>query len=693
MERRPPSGGQAKHAMSEKIEPLAADVESAGDEEAARSTNGGRFPPGELSPELLHDPYGEEVLDISRGDFEAMLAQHQTASGDFREGEIVKAKVLRVTDSVVILEFGFKSEGAVPVDEFKDAVSIEPGQEVEVLLESLEDDDGVVILSKKKADFLRVWELIRDAYDNDRPVKGLLTRKIKGGVTVDIMGVDAFLPGSQIALRRVANIEDLVGQTYDLKIIKLNKRRRNIVVSRRVLLERERKKKRSRLVKELLIGQVREGVVKNITDFGAFIDLGGLDGLLHITDMSWGRVGHPSEVLDIGDAMDVKVLDIDWDRERISLGLKQLLPYPWTDITERYPVGARVRGKVVSITNYGAFVELQKGVEGLVHISEMSWTRNVRHPSKLVSIGDVIESVILKVDSKEEKISLGMKQIHEDPWLALPVKYPSGTRLGGTVRNLTTFGAFVEIEPGIDGLVHVSDMSWTKRVEHPSEVVRKGDEIEVVILDVDGDNKRISLGVKQLQDDPWPVLVAQFPKGHEQPGTVVRLQDNGVVMELGDDVEGFVPGSHTGVEPEGLEYHYRRGEAVPLRVVASDAGDRRIVLEVLEVPPRMQKPEEEEQPEDGVEAPEGADEALESSASEEEADKVGTDEAEAVESGEAGTDAGESESEASDSEPAEADSKVGESEIEAGESNADSSDAEEGSDADSSDAGASEPAS
>lgn len=698
MERRPLSGGQAKHAMSEKIEPLAADVESAGDEEAARRTNGGRFPPGELSPELLHDPYGEEVLDISRGDFEAMLAQHQTASGDFREGEIVKAKVLRVTDSVVILEFGFKSEGAVPVDEFKDAVSIEPGQEVEVLLESLEDDDGVVILSKKKADFLRVWELIRDAYDNDRPVKGLLTRKIKGGVTVDIMGVDAFLPGSQIALRRVANIEDLVGQTYDLKIIKLNKRRRNIVVSRRVLLERERKKKRSRLVKELLIGQVREGVVKNITDFGAFIDLGGLDGLLHITDMSWGRVGHPSEVLDIGDAMDVKVLDIDWDRERISLGLKQLLPYPWTDITERYPVGARVRGKVVSITNYGAFVELQKGVEGLVHISEMSWTRNVRHPSKLVSIGDVIESVILKVDSKEEKISLGMKQIHEDPWLALPVKYPSGTRLAGTVRNLTTFGAFVEIEPGIDGLVHVSDMSWTKRVEHPSEVVRKGDEIEVVILDVDGDNKRISLGVKQLQDDPWPVLVAQFAKGHEQTGTVVRLQDNGVVMELGDDVEGFVPGSHTGVEPEGLEYHYRRGETVPLRVVASDAGDRRIVLEVLEVPPRMQKPEEEEQPEDDAELPEGAEaseagdepgesEASDTGPSEAEAKEAGADEGIEAETGKSEPESGESASEASESTTDSSDAKPKGAEADS------SNDEPEGADADSPDADASEPAS
>ena len=592
--------------MSEKTEPLATDAESVRNVEAARGGNGGRVPPGEISPELLHDPYGEEVLDVSRDDFEAMLAQHQTASGDFREGEIVKAKVLRITDSVVILEFGFKSEGAVPVDEFKDSASIAPGQEVEVLLESLEDDDGVVILSKKKADFLRVWELIRDAYDSDRPVRGLLTRKIKGGVTVDIMGVDAFLPGSQIALRRVANIEDLVGETYDLKIIKLNKRRRNIVVSRRVLLEKERKKKRSRLVKELLVGQVREGVVKNITDFGAFIDLGGLDGLLHITDMSWGRVGHPSEVLGIGDALDVKVLDIDWDRERISLGLKQLLPYPWTDIAERYPVGARVRGKVVSITNYGAFVELQKGVEGLVHISEMSWTRNVRHPSKLVSIGDVIDSVILKVDSKEEKISLGMKQIHEDPWLALPVKYPTGTRLGGTVRNLTTFGAFVEIEPGIDGLVHVSDMSWTKRVEHPSEMVRKGDEIEVMILDVDGDKKRISLGVKQLQEDPWPTLVTRFPKGHEQTGTVARLQDNGVVMDLGDDVEGFVPGSHTGVESEGMEYHYRVGESVPLRVVASDAGDRRIALEVLEVPPRKQKPVEDEESGDGADAPESA---------------------------------------------------------------------------------------
>ncbi|NNF27353.1 MAG: 30S ribosomal protein S1 [Gemmatimonadetes bacterium] len=557
----------------------------------SRTTNASALIPGELSPELLNDPFGEEEMDISRVDFEDMLSQHQTASGDIREGEIVKARILSISDNAVILEFGFKSEGAVSRDEFKDADDIEPGQEVEVLLESLEDDDGIVVLSKKKADFLRVWELIKEAYENDRPVEGALTRKIKGGVTVDIMGVDAFLPGSQIALRRVPNIEDLIGETYDFKIIKLNKRRRNIVVSRRVILEGERQKKRATLVKELLVGQVREGVVKNITDFGAFIDLGGLDGLLHITDMSWGRVGHPSEVVDIGANLDVKVLDIDWDRERISLGLKQLLPYPWTDIAERYPVGARVVGKVVSITNYGAFVELQKGVEGLVHISEMSWTRNVRHPSKLVAIGDEIEAVVLKVDPKEEKISLGMKQIEEDPWLALPVKYPTGTQLQGTVRNLTSFGAFVEIEPGIDGLVHVSDMSWTRRVEHPSEVVQKGDEIEVMVLDVDSENKRISLGMKQLQDDPWPTLVGEFAPGKETQGKVVRVQDSGVVLDLGDDIEGFTPGSHAGVEDlEKLPYYYRPGESVEVRIVESDATNRRIVLEVLETPEYQEPP-------------------------------------------------------------------------------------------------------
>ena len=578
--------------------------------------------------------------------------------GDFREGEIVNAKVLRVTDSMVILEFGFKSEGAVALDEFKDRDAIEPGQEVEVLLESLEDDDGIVVLSKKKADFLRVWERIREAHEADEPVEGVLTRKIKGGVTVDIMGVDAFLPGSQIALRRVPNIEDLLGQTFEFKIIKLNKRRRNIVVSRRVILEGERERKRETLVKELLVGQVREGAVKNVTDFGAFIDLGGLDGLLHITDMSWGRVGHPGEVVDIGAMIDVKVLDIDWDRERISLGLKQLMPYPWTDIDKKYPVGARVRGKVVSITNYGAFIELQKGVEGLVHISEMSWTRNIRHPSKLVNIGDEIEAVVLKVDPQDEKISLGMKQIEEDPWLGLPVKYPTGTHLAGTVRNLTSFGAFVEIEPGIDGLVHVSDMSWTKRVEHPSEIVQKGDEVQVLVLDVDAEAKRISLGIKQLQDDPWPGISERFSAGVEPEGTVARVQEKGVVVDLGDDIEGFSPTSHTGVD-EGavLGEYFRRGEALKLKVIESDAGNRRIVLEVTEVPEQIELPEPEEEPEaeaDGEDAPEAE------GAKAEEGDEtaVGADAAEAPEAGaESEEEPEEAAAEAADEPEAEADSE------------------------------------
>jgi small subunit ribosomal protein S1 len=545
---------------------------------------------GGISPELFNDPYGEEQLDTSKEEFEAMLASFSGEFQEFREGEIVNAKVLRVTAASVILEFGFKSEGQVPLDEFKEAP--EPGTEVEVLLESLEDDDGVVVLSKKKADFLRVWEKIREAHEADRPVKGTLVRKIKGGVTVDLMGVDAFLPGSQIALRRVPNIEDLIGEVYKFKIIKLNKRRRNIVVSRRVILEAERESKRHTLVKELLVGQVREGVVKNITDFGAFIDLGGLDGLLHITDMSWGRVGHPSEVVDIAQTIDVKVLDIDWNRERISLGLKQLLPYPWTDIDKKYPVGSRVHGRVVSITNYGAFVELEKGVEGLVHISEMSWTRNVRHPSKVVTIGDEIEAVVLKVDPKDEKISLGMKQIEEDPWLALPAKYPTGNKLAGTVRNLTSFGAFVEIEPGIDGLVHVSDMSWTRRVEHPSEVVHKGQHVDVIVLDVDSENKRISLGMKQLQEDPWPAISERLPPGIEQDGKVVRLQEKGLVVDLGNELEGFVPVSHSGVEDATkLEEYYSAGDPVSLRVVESDAANRRIVLEVSERPARKSQAE------------------------------------------------------------------------------------------------------
>ena len=540
-------------------------------------------------PEL----YDED--EISSDEFEAMMDMYNGTLASIEEGEIVKSTVLEIRENLVVLDIGFKSEGTIPLEEFKDMPELKAGDEVEVLLEHLEDNEGSVVLSKKKADFMRVWERIRVAYESDQPVEGVLVKKIKGGVVVDLMGVDAFLPGSQIALRRVPNIDELLGQKYEFKIIKLNKRRRNIVVSRRVILETERAGKREKLMKELAKDQIRKGVVKNITDFGAFIDLGGVDGLLHITDMSWGRIAHPSEMVQIGAELEIKVLDIDWERERISLGLKQLQAYPWKDVAEKFPVGTRISGKVVSITNYGAFIELQPGIEGLVHISEMSWTRNVRHPSKLVSIGETIEAVVLKVDPAEEKISLGMKQTEQDPWMSLPLKYPVGTRLNGKVRNLTSFGAFVEIEPGIDGLIHISDMSWTKRVQHPSEVVKKGDSVDVVILNIDSDNKRISLGLKQASEDPWLRIGETYPVGTELPGKVARLMDKGVVVDVGNDIEGFVPISHlnvTGTEVQSPADVAWEGQAMNVRILEVDPIHRRIVLGVVDIPEGQERPAE-----------------------------------------------------------------------------------------------------
>jgi small subunit ribosomal protein S1 len=541
---------------------------------------------GELRPLANRRPELYDEDEYSSAEYDRMLEMYNGTLASIDEGEIVKSRVLEIRENLVVLDIGFKSEGTIPLEEFKDMPDLKPGDEVDVLLEHLEDQEGSVVLSKKKADFMRVWEKIRVAYETDQPVEGTLVKKIKGGVVVDLMGVDAFLPGSQIALRRVPNIDELLGQKYEFKIIKLNKRRRNIVVSRRVLLEAERAGKREKLMKELQKDQVRKGVVKNITDFGAFIDLGGVDGLLHITDMSWGRIQHPTEMVQIGLELEVKVLDIDWERERISLGLKQLQPYPWKDVIEKYPVGTRVAGKVVSITNYGAFIELEPGIEGLVHISEMSWTRNVRHPSKIVSIGETIEAVVLKVDPNEEKISLGMKQTEQDPWMVLPLKYPVGTRLNGKVRNLTSFGAFVEIEPGIDGLIHISDMSWTKRVQHPSDVVKKGDAVDVVILSIDAENKRISLGLKQATDDPWLSIGETYPVGTELRGTVARLMEKGVVVDIGNDIEGFVPLSHLPSEkaiesPADVVWD---GMNLDLRVVEVDPIHRRIVLTVTDIP-------------------------------------------------------------------------------------------------------------
>jgi small subunit ribosomal protein S1 len=539
------------------------------------------------------DLFDEDEYSLEQ--YEELLGMYEESIQDVREGQIVAGHILRVDDNVVVLDVGFKSEGVVPLDEFKPTDSLEIGAPVDVYLENLEDQEGRVVLSKKKADFFKVWDKIRHAHETGEIVQGRLARKIKGGVIVDLFGVDAFLPGSQIALRRVPDIDALIGQTMEFKIIKLNKRRRNIVVSRRMILEQIREQKRGKLLEEIEIGQVRKGVVKNITDFGAFIDLGGADGLLHITDMSWGRVGHPSELVKIGDEVEVKILDLDLQNNRISLGLKQLQPYPWENVAEKYPVNSRIHGRVVSITNYGAFVELEPGVEGLVHISEMSWTRHIKHPSKVVSIGDTIEAVVLNVNQEEEKISLGMKQIEEDPWQSLAEKYPPGTILSGKVRNLTTFGAFVEIEEGIDGLVHISDMSWTRRIHHPSEVVRKGDTVKVQILNIDTENKRISLSIKDLESNPWPELAEKYAVGVEAQSKVVRLLDKGVVVDLEGEVEGFVPISQLGYRNlENPSDKFHEGDTLVLKVIESDPENRRIVLSVIDIPSHREETEDEE---------------------------------------------------------------------------------------------------
>ncbi len=524
-----------------------------------------------------------DELEYSDTEFDDLMSLYEDTMTNIQQGEIVEGTVLNIDDGTVVIDIGFKSEGSVPIDEFTNPEDIQPGQKVEVFLETVEDQEGQIVLSKTKADFMRVWDRIKEAYDSNQMVEGRLVRRIKGGIVVDLFGVDAFLPGSQIDIKQVKNFDQFIGEVFPFRIIKLNKNRRNIVVSRRVVLEEERERLRKQILQTLEVGQIRKGSVKNITDFGGFIDLGGLDGLLHITDISWGRVGHPSDVLSIGDEVEVKVLNYDKERERISLGLKQLQPHPWENVGDAYPKGARVQGKVVSITDYGAFVELEEGVEGLVHISEMSWTQHIRHPSKLLTIGDEVTVVILNVDADDQKISLGLKQVTPDPWLTLDEQYPPGTKLNGKVRNLTNFGAFVEIEEGIDGLVHISDMSWTKRVRHPNEIVKKGQELEVVVINIDKERRRISLGHKQTIENPWAGLAVQYAVGTQTHGNVSRLLERGVVVDLEGDVEGFVPASQLGVPNlKRTDEHFEVGEAIPAKVVEFDEDQKKIVLSVQE---------------------------------------------------------------------------------------------------------------
>ena len=501
---------------------------------------------------------------------------------DIIPGEIVKGKILQINDKDVYVGIGYKSDGAVSTAEFRNLETLKVGDDIEVYVEKLEDSDGNLVLSKSRADFLRVWDRINEAHDNKEIVQGKLTKRVKGGIAVDLFGVDAFLPGSQIDLRQIPDLDSILGKAYDLRVIKVNKTRRNIVVSRRALLEEERDRQRGEVISKIEKGQVRKGIVKNITDFGVFIDLGGVDGLLHITDMSWGRVNDPKNLLQLHQEVDVMVLDFNEEKDRISLGLKQLQDHPWKDIDDKFPENSHVSGKIVSVTEYGAFMELEKGIEGLIHISEMSWTQHIKHPSKIVSVGDIVKAVVLKIDKEANKISLGLKQLMEDPWKGVRDEFPIGKIMKGKIRNLAAFGAFVELKDGIDGLIHISDISWTKKILNPGEVFKKGQEIEVKVIDIDEDKHRISLGIKQLTEDPWNDLAKKYTIGTKCDGKIVRILDRGIIVEFADGVEGNIPTKEIGSQVEHPALIFSIGDKVPAEVIEFDLDGQKIVLSISE---------------------------------------------------------------------------------------------------------------
>jgi len=512
--------------------------------------------------------------------FEASLKE-RGGEGVLKEGEIVKGTVIQVTKDFAIVDVGYKSEGQIPLSEFTNAkgeTQVQVGDSVEVLLESRENETGMVVLSKEKADKMRIWDEISAACERDELVHGTIVGRVKGGLSVDI-GVKAFLPGSQVDIRPVRNLDQFIGKDFDFKVIKFNKKRGNIVLSRRVLLEKQREELKKETLLKLKEGAILPGVVKNLTDYGAFIDLGGIDGLLHITDMSWGRVGHPSEVFNVGDEVRVVVLKFDPQTERVSLGLKQIQEDPWHRADEKYPVGTRVKGKIVSLTDYGAFIEIEQGVEGLVHVSEMSWTKRVKHPSKLVNIGDSVEAVVLDIDPKAKRIALGMKQIEPNPWTLLEDKYPIGSVIKGQIRNVTDFGIFVGVEEGIDGLVHVSDISWTQRIKHPGEIFKKGDEVEAVVLNIDVENERFSLGIKQLHQDPWDTLSERTPIGSVVKGKVTKVTDFGAFVEIEEGIEGLVHVSELREERvEKPSDVVKEGDELEVKIIDINSVDRKIAL-------------------------------------------------------------------------------------------------------------------
>ncbi len=513
---------------------------------------------------------------------ETFTSEPETASGD---DHVLKGTVLKVTPTQVVVDIGAKSEGMVPIAEVLDhegKPKVQAGDAIDVMVEKGETEEGYINLSHLKAQRLRAWDEIEAAHNEKRPIRGVVVDRIKGGLTVDINGAHAFLPGSQADLRPVRNLEGFKGQEIEVHVIKLNKKRGNIVVSRKQLLEEEQASKREKIMEHLHEGAVLTGTVKNLTDYGAFVDLGGIDGLLHITDMSWGRLTHPRDLVNVGDEIQVKVLKFDKDKQRVSLGFKQLTPDPWLDAAQRYPVSARVKGRVISVTDYGAFVELEQGIEGLVHVSEMTWSKRMKHPSKLVNVGDTIETEVLAVNPAERRISLGMKQLEANPWESLVEKYPVGSTVEGRVRNLTDFGAFIEIEDGIDGLVHVSNLSWTKRVKHPSEVLKKGDRVKAIVLAIEPDKRRLSLGVKQLQPDVWETFFQTHRVGDVLHGKVLRVASFGAFVEIADGVEGLCHNSEA-VDENGTPVHLEPGLESDFKIIKMNPGEKKVGLSIRAV--------------------------------------------------------------------------------------------------------------
>ena len=527
---------------------------------------------GGTMPEITGEETMEELLDI----YESSLKK-------FEEGQVVTGSVISVGRDTVLVDVGYKSEGQISIQEFLDdegKVNVNVGDEFEVMIEVWDEEEETVLLSREKAKKVKVWDAIKEIYDADGTIEGVITSRVKGGFSVDI-GLQAFLPGSQADLRPIRNMDEMVNQTYTFKILKYNKKRNNIVLSRRVLLEAERDKLRSTTLEAIEEGKVMEGIVKNITEYGVFVDLGGVDGLLHITDISWGRVKHPSELFTVGDQINVKILSFDLEKERVSLGMKQLTPDPWTTAIDKYPVDSKVTGKVVSLTDYGAFIELEEGVEGLIHVSEMSWTRKIRHPSQMVTVGEIIEAVVLDLKPDNRRISLGIKQTVDNPWEVISQKYPVGTIIEGKIKNITEFGLFIGIDDDIDGLVHISDISWTKRIKHPSEVYKKNDTIQAVVLDIDKTNERFSLGIKQTQADPWETVSQRYEVGKEISGVITNLTDFGVFVELEEGIEGLVHVSEISKENvKSPKEHYQIGETITAKVMNINSDERRIGLSI-----------------------------------------------------------------------------------------------------------------